>query len=115
VNVSVPALTVREQRRCLASCLVCATQRLATLRPLSESVNTSLTVAVSESLKLKVVPTGSFCLALVMVASRLLSSHCEADWVTAEIFGAPAAGGGCVWQLGGCRFPRQGTALVALV
>ncbi len=67
----------RRQLRCLALCLVCATQRLPTLRPLSDSVNANVTVALSESSKPKVVPTGALRLTLLMFAGPLPSIHFE--------------------------------------
>jgi hypothetical protein len=94
VNVSVPAETDRGQRRCLVLRLVCFTHRLPTLRPATEWANANLTVAASESLKPNVVPTGGFLSTLLIFASRLLSSHFEADWLTAEILGATVTSGG---------------------
>jgi hypothetical protein len=76
----VPAITVRAQRRLFLFFLVCATHFFPTLRPLAGSVNVKVTLAATLSVKEKVVPRGSFFLAL-MWTSALPSRQRLAVWL----------------------------------
>src|ERR1700691_1785577 len=68
-----PATTVRVQRRACWLCLLGATHFLPTLRPPSERVNRSVTVAASLSSKENLVPIGRPFVLVLTCASAVLS------------------------------------------
>ena len=81
-NLSVPATTVRVQRRLFLFLLARARQAFLNLRPLACCVNTKLTLAGTLRLNEKVVPRGAALRLREKLANRLPSRQVRLDWAT---------------------------------